>query len=404
MHFLYDEMCEIILKLLRRFIRPQALANKYGSDLASIECQNVKIQLSEPEIVIGEMTRNAMAKRTSDQKQALLGMRSFFKVTSSQLQVKLPLDNLLLRQLGCLNPLKREKKSTVTSIQSIAMKLQPKVDPSEVTDEWKLFEVDNELPAYDLRERIKVYWNKVSKLQAADGELRYKTLPTVIKSGLVLAQTNAESEHSLSVNARIVTKDRALLGEKTIVGLHVIKDAVRFYDPELSRPQMIPVTEELKRFVRQAHSAYRDHLEKEKEEKERKREDARKKKESSERAQREKQKLVQQKETLAKSEEELNEEEVKIRADVEAADELLKEATAKLNSALETKPLNKQSVTVAQMILGTATTKRENAMKQIRYGISRSLLIRQHTNFWMKLYTEKENQIREGKQQQNKDV
>ena len=184
----------------------------------------------------------------------------------------------------------------------------------------------------------------------------------MIKSGLVLAQTNAESEHSLSVNARIVTKDRAFLGEKTIVGLHVIKDAVRFFnDPELSRPQMIPVTEELKRSVRQAHSAYRDHLEKEKEE-ERKRKEARKKKESSERTQREKQKLVQQKETLAKSEEELNEEEVKIRADVEAADELLKEAKAKLNSALESKSLNKQSVTVAQMMLETATTKRENVM------------------------------------------
>ena len=56
---------------------------------------------------------------------------------------------------------------------------------------------------------------------------------------------------------------------------------------------------------------------------------------------------------------------MKIRADVEAADELLKEATAKLNSALETKPLNKQSVTVAQMMLETATTKRENAMKQL---------------------------------------
>ena len=365
-HFLYDEMCEIILKLLRRFIRPQALANKYGSDLASIECQNVKIQLSEPEIVIGEMIRNAMAKLTSDQqKQAFLGMRSFFKVTSSQLQVKLPLDNLLLRQLGCLNPLKRKKKSTVTSIQSIAMKLQPKVDPSEVTDKWKPFQVDNELPAYDLRERIEVYWNKVSKLQAADGELRYKTLPTVIKSGLVLAQTNAESERSLSVNARIVTKDRAFLGEKTIVGLHVIKDAVRFFnDPELSRPQMILVTEELKRSVRQAHSAYRDRLEKEKEE-ERKRKEARKKKESSERTQREKQRLVQQKETLAKSKEELNEEEVKIRADVEAADELRKEAKAKLNSALESKSLNKQSVTVAQMMLETATTKRENAMKQL---------------------------------------
>ena len=113
---------------------------------------------------------------------------------------------------------------------------------------------------------------------------------------------------------------------------------------------------------------------------------------------------MQQKETLAKSEEELNEEEVKIRADVKAADELLKEAKAKLNSALETKLLNKKDVTVAQMMLETAATKRENAMKQIRYGISRNLLIRQHTNFWMKLYTEKENQIRKGKQQQNKDV
>ena len=30
---------------------------------------------------------------------------------------------------------------------------------------------------------------------------------------------------------------------------------------------MIPVTEELKRSVRQAHSAYRDHIEKEKEKK-----------------------------------------------------------------------------------------------------------------------------------------
>ena len=99
--------------------------NKYGSDLASIECQNVKIQLSEPEILIGEMTRNAMAKLTSDQqKQAPLGMRSFFKVTSSQLQVKLPLYNLLLRQLRCLNPLR--EKSTVTSIQEYSYEIAAK--------------------------------------------------------------------------------------------------------------------------------------------------------------------------------------------------------------------------------------------------------------------------------------
>ena len=61
--------------------------------------------------MIGEMTRNAMAKLTSDQqKQGLLGMRSFFKVTSSQLQVNLPLDNLLLRQLGMFKSLEEREE------------------------------------------------------------------------------------------------------------------------------------------------------------------------------------------------------------------------------------------------------------------------------------------------------
>ena len=73
------------------------------------------------------------------------------------------------------------------------------------------------------------------ELQSADGNSRYKLLPVVIKSALVLAQTKAESERSLSVDARIVTKDSASLGEKAIVGLHVVKEAVRFHDPVRSR-------------------------------------------------------------------------------------------------------------------------------------------------------------------------
>ena len=83
------------------------------------------------------------------------------------------------------------------------------------------FQVDNDLPAHNASERIEVFWNGVFKLQSADDASRYNLLPVVIKSALVLAQTNAESERSLSVNARIVKKDRASLGEKTILGLLV---------------------------------------------------------------------------------------------------------------------------------------------------------------------------------------
>ena len=128
-----------------------------------------------------------------------------------------------------LKSYKRHKESTVLSIQNIASVLQHKINSKEVVDEWKVFQVDSELPSYNPSEMIEVFWTEVYQLQSAGGDSRYKLLPVVIKSVLVPAQTSAESEHSLSVNVRIVTQERASISEKTIVGLHVMKEAVRFF-------------------------------------------------------------------------------------------------------------------------------------------------------------------------------
>ena len=74
-------------------------------------------------------------------------------------------------------------------------------------------------------------------------------MPLVIKSGLVFAQTNGESERSLSINARVVTSERSALGEVTITGLCTVKEAVRFCDPVNGQPENIVITRELKRSV-----------------------------------------------------------------------------------------------------------------------------------------------------------
>ena len=193
---------------------------RYASDLTSIECQDVKLQLPDKSIVTGKGAREALVKLTSEQqRQALLGISSFMCTTATELQQKLSLKNELLRQLGCTNPLKRKKESTVSSIERLTTVLQPAISTSEVIDEWKLLQVDNELPDYNQQERIEKYWNAVFQLQSSDGQLRYKLLPAVIKSALTLGQTNAESECSLSVNAAIVTRERTLLSENTIIGL-----------------------------------------------------------------------------------------------------------------------------------------------------------------------------------------
>ena len=46
--------------------------------------------------------------------------------------------------------------------------------------------MDNDLPVYNPKEMIGVFWNKVFQLQSADDGLSYELLPGVIKSALVL--------------------------------------------------------------------------------------------------------------------------------------------------------------------------------------------------------------------------
>ena len=285
--------------------------------------------------------------------------------TATELQQKLPLKNELLRQLGCTNPLKRKKESTVSSIERLTTVLQPAISTSEVIDEWKLFQVDNELPDYNQQGRIEKYWNAVFQLQSSDGQLRYKLLPTVIKSALTLGQTNAESEHSLSVNAAIVTRERTLLSENTIIGLRVVKEAVRFFDPVSNQPEKIAITNDLRRLVGNAHAAYKERLEREREDEEKKRQEVQRMKEISEKAKKEKERLLEKKKSLELTEDNLNEQEEKARQKLSVADELLKDATSKLDSALATKPINANSITAAKMMLETARVKREEAMHEL---------------------------------------
>ena len=365
-HVLYDSMCDMIAKLMRRFMKTEATERKYGLDLATIKCKDVTSQLADKDVVIGDKTRKLLKTLSPDQqKNTMLGIRSFFSTTASFLLEKLPLSNQLLRELGCLNPVKRKKDSTVASIESIASKLQPNISTTEVVDEWKLFQIDSEIPDYDAKERIEVFWTQVFALQGCTGENRYQLLPIVVKSALVLAQTNAESERSLSINARIVTEDRASLGEKTIVGIHAVKEAVKFFDPVSKQPEKIQIDTNLKKAVKSAHAAYVEHLEKEKEAERKKMEEEKKLKEMTEKEQKEKEKLMNKKESLAKSEEDLYVQEKVAREELDAASELLKTANAKFDEVLASTSVDKGSIRAGKMMLEKANTAHAEALKKL---------------------------------------
>ena len=309
-HLLYDSICDLLKRIMRRFMKSEALENVEGSSLAELNCKDASLQLEDKDVVIGDSTKKALKELTAEQqRQMMLGIRSFFQSAAKHLQKKLPLNNRVLRQLGCLNPTKRKEDSTVTSIEGLATVLLPSISAAEVVDEWKLLQVDNELPTYDPKERIEVFWKDVFKLKSITGEERYKLLPVVVKSALILAQTNADSERSLSANARIVTQERALLGESTIVGLHSLREAVRFCDPEHLRPELLEITPALKRAVKKAHASYKDRLQKEKELEKKKKEEQNQKEAEKKRTEEKNRSLMKKKELLAKSEGDLKDQE-----------------------------------------------------------------------------------------------
>ena len=175
----------------------------------------------------------------------------------------------------------------------------------------------------------------------------------------VFAQTNAESERSLSINARVVTSERSALGEVTIAGLRTVKEAVRFYDPVNGQPENIAITKELKRSVRLAHTVYQVRPKAEKLEEERKREEVEQKK-------KEVQRIQKAKEEMAKSRQSLE----------DSADTLMREEEVTVVKAnLKATAVNKQTVNVATIMLDTAKTKRDQAMQSLeKIGQKRKLL------------------------------
>ena len=92
------------------------------------------------------------------------------------------------------------------------------------------------------------------------------------------------------------------------------------------------------------------------------------KKEEEERLKVEKERLLKSRDYLAKNEADILKDEKKVSKDLEAADELLSDATSKLHDALSASTVNRQSVSVATMMLDTARNKREQAVQHLIAG------------------------------------
>ena len=93
-----------------RFLKKDAHEKKFGSDLVSIDC-SANSQLLNADIAIGKATKKALAQIKLDRRKPVyLSIRTFYSTSVTYLQSHLPLQNTVLKALGCLNPVKRQKQ------------------------------------------------------------------------------------------------------------------------------------------------------------------------------------------------------------------------------------------------------------------------------------------------------
>ena len=110
-------------------------------------------------------------------------------------------------------------------------------------------------------ERIDHYLRNIFSMKIEDGKIKYKCLPELVKSALILPHGNADVETS------VVTEDRPHIGEATVCAIRTNKDAVEFFDPVSNQPQKVPLTRELLRSAKMAYASYRQRVDRDKEEK-----------------------------------------------------------------------------------------------------------------------------------------
>ena len=157
-HVVYDAMRLTLLKLMRRFVQADQLKDVHGSapyNLSHAKVSRIDFPMVNLlQVIIQEAFGTAEARQTENNTPwhaCILG------AAVSHLQAKLPLNNRVLKDLGCLNPLKRERKSTTISIRNLSRKLLQEFDTAAVLDERKLYQNNGDTSDIDTDQRVDHY-------------------------------------------------------------------------------------------------------------------------------------------------------------------------------------------------------------------------------------------------------
>ena len=121
-HELYDKMTDLVTVLLRRFIKSEVIHLHTICELQALDLQDDSDHLSHDKIEIGTLARrqlDSFVSGSGERKAYIDKMKACYAAITSHLLKTLPFDLKILKDLRCLQPLRRERPAMVREIRRI---------------------------------------------------------------------------------------------------------------------------------------------------------------------------------------------------------------------------------------------------------------------------------------------
>nr|XP_037276267.1 uncharacterized protein LOC119169257 [Rhipicephalus microplus] len=218
LHILHVELIVLVQRVLSRFLRHEAFADKSAEQLKRLDVMDASLWKSRPE--------------------------------------KLPLDNRVFQSASLLNWQSTNVESEVRALKYLVSQLPQVIKHEEVSsaiDEWHMLKCDSNSDLLALGgERIDVRWGKIFELKSPGGQPKYPLLSRLVKCLLCLPHGNADCERGFSENKRFY-ENRYSLCIASINGLRQTKTYLRRYDGDATK---VPLSTELLQSVRRSRARY----------------------------------------------------------------------------------------------------------------------------------------------------
>ena len=103
--------------------------------------------------------------------------------------------------MTCLSPVRWFDESSVSGVEVLAREGHCYEETVlHLVDKWKVYQTEDGLS--NEYERIDHYWTNVFSMKMEDGKIKYKCLPELVKSALIIPHGKADVERSLCCDLR----------------------------------------------------------------------------------------------------------------------------------------------------------------------------------------------------------